>query len=132
MGLFLESDRMRSLAITQANFDNQRAVVQEERRQNYDNQPYRHAGLDIDSLSFDNFAYKHSTIGSMTDLNAASLQDVTDFFRTYYAPNNAVLVLVGDFDPDDALTRVKKYFGAIPSQPAPLPSPQSFRGRSLR
>jgi zinc protease len=119
LGLFLESDRMRALAITQANLDNQRNAVQEERRQGIDNQPYGRADLDIDNLSFDNFAYKHSTIGSMSDLNAASLQDVTDFFRMYYAPSNAVLTLVGDFDPDDALAKVKKYFGPIPAQPAP-------------
>jgi zinc protease len=119
LGLYLESDRMRALAITQANLDNQRNAVQEERRQGIDNQPYGRADLDIDNLSFDNFAYKHSTIGSMSDLNAASLQDVTDFFRMYYAPSNAVLTLVGDFDPDDALAKVKKYFGSIPAQPAP-------------
>jgi predicted Zn-dependent peptidase len=119
LGLFLESDRMRSLAITPANLDNQRAVVQEERRQSLDNQAYGHADLDIDSLSFDNFAYKHSVIGSMADLNQASLQDVKDFFKTYYAPDNAVLVLVGDFDPEDALAKIHKYFDAIPSQPAP-------------
>jgi zinc protease len=119
LGLFLEADRMRSLNLNQANLDNQRNAVQEERRQGVDNQPYGRANLDIDNLAYDNFAYKHSTIGSMTDLNAASIQDVTDFFRTYYAPNNAVLTLVGDFDPDDALAKVKKYFGAIPSQPPP-------------
>jgi zinc protease len=119
LGLFLESDRMRALAITQANLDNQRNAVQEERRQGIDNQPYGRADLDIDNLSFDNFAYKHSTIGSMSDLNAASLQDVKDFFRMYYAPSNAVLTLVGDFDPDGALAKVKKYFGAIPAQPTP-------------
>src|SRR5208282_3623426 len=119
LGLFLESDRMRSLAINQANLDNQRSTVQEERRQGIDNQPYGRAELDIDNLSFDNFAYKHSTIGSMSDLNAASVQDVADFFRVYYAPSNAVLTLVGDFDPDDALAKVKKYFGAIPAQPVP-------------
>src|SRR5271156_6183442 len=119
LGLFLEADRMRSLNLNQANLDNQRNAVQEERRQGIDNQPYGRANLDIDNLAYDNFAYKHSTIGSMSDLNAASLQDVTDFFRTYYAPNNAVLTLVGDFDSDEALDKVKKYFGAIPSQPPP-------------
>ena len=119
LGLFLEADRMRALNITQANLDNQRNAVQEERRQSVDNQPYGRAELDIDSLSYDNFAYKHSTIGSMADLNAATVQDVADFFRIYYAPNNAVLTLVGDFDPDDALAKVKKYFGIIPAQPAP-------------
>jgi zinc protease len=119
LGLFLESDRMRSLNITQANLDNQRKTVEEERRQSVDNQPYGRADLDLDSLSYDNFAYKHPTIGSMSDLDVASVADVANFFRTYYAPNNAVLVLVGDFDPDDALARVKKYFGGIPRQPAP-------------
>jgi zinc protease len=119
LGLFLESDRMRSLAVTQPNLDNQRAVVEEERRQSYDNQPYAHAELDIDNLSYDNFAYKHSTIGSMDDLNHASLQEVQSFFKTYYAPNNAVLVLVGDFDSEDALAKVQKYFGSIPQEPAP-------------
>ncbi len=71
LGLFLEADRMRSLNITQANLDNQRSTVQEERRQSVDNQPYGRADLDLDSLSYDDFAYKHSVIGSMTDLNAA-------------------------------------------------------------
>ncbi|MGB8541148.1 MAG: pitrilysin family protein [Candidatus Acidiferrales bacterium] len=119
LGLFLESDRMRALNITQANLDNQRNAVQEERRQGIDNQPYGRASLDLDNLSYDNFAYKHSTIGSMTDLNAATIQDVKDFFRIYYAPNNAVLTLVGDFNPDEALAKVKQYFGSIPSQPTP-------------
>lgn len=119
LGLYLEADRMRSLNITQANFENQRQTVEEERRQSLDNQPYGKANLDIDSLSYDNFAYKHPTIGSMSDLNAATVADVADFFKTYYAPNNAVLTLVGDFDPDEALAKVKKYFGAIPAQTPP-------------
>src|ERR1700723_258719 len=119
LGLFLEADRMKALNITQANLDNQRNAVQEERRQGIDNQPYGRAQLDVDNLSYDNFAYKHSTIGSMSDLNAANVDDVKDFFRIYYAPNNAVLTLVGDVDPDAALALVKKYFGSIPSHPAP-------------
>jgi zinc protease len=119
LALYLEADRMRALNITQANLENQRQTVQEERRQSLDNQPYGKANLDLDSLSYDNFAYKHSTIGSMADLNAATIADVADFFRIYYAPNNAVLTLVGDFDPEEALARVKKYFASIPSQPAP-------------
>src|SRR5271154_5086930 len=119
LGLFLEADRMRALNINQANLDNQRNAVQEERRQGIDNQPYGRAQLDVDNLSYDNFAYKHSTIGSMSDLNAANVDDVKDFFRIYYAPNNAVLTLGGDFDPDTALVQVKKYFGSIPSQPTP-------------
>ena len=119
LGLFLESDRMRSLALNQANLDNQRNAVQEERRRGIDNQPYGKSELEIDNLSYDNFAYKHSTIGSMADLDAASVDDVKDFFRIYYAPDNAVLTLVGDLDPQETLEKVKKYFSAIPSQPAP-------------
>jgi zinc protease len=119
LGLYLEADRMRSLNVTQANLDNQRNAVQEERRQSIDNQPYGRAELDLDSLSYDNFAYKHPTIGSMADLEAASVADVAAFFHMYYAPNNAVLTLVGDFDPDEVMTKVRKYFGSIPTQSAP-------------
>src|ERR1700719_1934867 len=86
LGLFLESDRMRALNITQANLENQRNAVQEERRQSIDNQAYGRAELDLDSLSYDNFAYKHPTIGSMADLDAATVEDVAEFFRVYYAP----------------------------------------------
>jgi predicted Zn-dependent peptidase len=119
LGLFLEADRMRSLAVNQANLDNQRTAVQEERRLDIDNQPYGKSELEIDNLSYDNFAYKHSTIGSMADLDAASVDDLKEFFRIYYAPNNAVLTLVGDLDPQETLEKVKRYFAAIPSQPAP-------------
>ncbi len=119
LGMYLEADRMRSLNVTQANLDNQRNAVEEERRQSVDNQPYGRAQLDLDSLSYDNFAYKHPTIGSMADLNAASVSDVAAFFHTYYAPNNAVLTLVGDFDLDEAMAKVKKYFASIPAQAAP-------------
>ena len=119
LGLFLEADRMRALAVTQANLDNQRKAVQEEKRLRLDNQPYGDT-MDTDNeVAFDTFAYKHSTIGSMEDLNAATLQDVQAFFKRYYAPNNAVLTLVGDFQSDEALAKIKKYFGAIPAQPAP-------------
>lgn len=119
--LFLEADRMRSLDVSQANLDNQRAVVQEERRQRYDNQPYGQVYETLLDLVHDSFAYKHSTIGSMADLNAADLDDVRRFFRTYYAPNNAALALVGDFDVAEARRKIEKYFGAIPRQPAPPP-----------
>jgi zinc protease len=119
LALFLEADRMRSLAITKANLDNQRNAVQEERRLGLDNQPYGKSGEIHQELLYDNFAYKHSVIGSMEDLNAASVEDVSEFFKMYYAPNNAVLVLVGDFNTADALARIKKSFESIPRQPDP-------------
>jgi zinc protease len=119
LGLFLEADRMRALNVTQANLDNQRNAVQEERRLRVDNQPYGKTFESVDDLVYDSFAYKHSVIGSMEDLNAASLDDVKEFFKRYYAPNNAVVAIVGDFKTDDVLARVKKYFEEIPSQPAP-------------
>jgi predicted Zn-dependent peptidase len=122
LGIFLEADRMRALDVTQANFDNQRHAVQEERRLNYDNRPYGRTAELILETAYDNFAYKHSTIGSMEDLNAATLADARAFFRAYYAPNNAVLSLVGDFKTDAALALIKKYFESIPSQTLP-PAP---------
>jgi zinc protease len=122
LGLFLEADRMRSLVINQANLDNQRETVKEERRQRYDNQPYGQTFDTLFETAYDSFPYKHSTIGSMDDLNAASVKDVSEFFKTYYAPNNAVLTLVGDFKSSDVLAKIEKYFGNIPAQ-APPPSP---------
>ncbi len=121
LGLYLEADRMRSLVITQANVDNQRSAVQEERRLRVDNQQYGQLADALPELAYDSFPYHHSVIGSMADLNAASLEDVAAFFKTYYAPNNAVLCLVGDFNPDELLVKIRKYFEAIPSQPAPAP-----------
>lgn len=119
LALWLESDRMRSLKVTQENLDNQRNAVQEEKRLRYDNQPYVNAFLRINELIFKNPANAHSTIGSMEDLDAATIQDVQEFFRIYYAPNNAVLAIVGDFDGSEAINLVRKYFEAIPSQPTP-------------
>ena len=119
LALFLEADRMRSLEITKDNLDNQRNAVQEERRSGIDNQPYGKTFEAIDELAFDNPAYEHSVIGSMADLSAASVEDVAAFFKTYYAPNNAVVAIVGDVDAKVALAKVEKYFGSIPSQPAP-------------
>ena len=119
LALFLEADRMRSLDINQATLDNQRAVVQEEKRQSYENQPYSAMGETVDSLAYSSFGYSHSTIGSMDDLNAATLDDAQAFFKTYYAPNNAALALVGDFDEATAKKKIEKVFGSIPRQPAP-------------
>jgi len=119
LALFLEADRMRSLDITQKKLDNQRQAVQEERRLRVDNQPYGRADEHFDELFYSNFAYQHSTIGSMDDLNAASVEDVAQFFKTYYAPNNAVLSVVGDFKPDAALALIRRYFEDIPRQSEP-------------
>jgi zinc protease len=119
LGIFLEADRMRSLEVTQANFDNQRHAVQEERRLNLDNRPYGKTGETVLATAYDNFAYRHSTIGSMEDLNAASVEEARAFFRTYYAPNNAVLTLVGDFRTSTALALIKRYFEGIPPEPTP-------------
>jgi zinc protease len=95
--------------------------VQEERRLRMDNRAYGKTDEVLEDLAYDNFAYKHSTMGSMADLNAASLEDVAQFFKTYYAPNNAVLALVGDFKSPEALEKIRKYFEDIPAQPAPPP-----------
>ncbi len=121
LALFLEADRMRGLDITKENLDNQRNAVQEERRLGIDNQPYGQANEKFQETMYDNFAYKHSVIGSMDDLNAATVDDVKEFFRVYYAPNNATVALVGDFKTDEALAKVKKYFESIPSQSPPPP-----------
>jgi zinc protease len=127
LGLYLEADRMRSLAVNEANLANQRNAVQEEKRIGEDNAPYGQVEDTLNDLAYGNFANAHSTIGSMDDLNAASVKDVQEFFRTYYAPNNAVLVLVGDVDAKTALARVKKLFGEIARQPAP-PVPDLSEG----
>ena len=121
LALWLESDRMRSLKVTQENLDNQRNAVQEEKRLRYDNQPYVNAFLRINELIFKNPANAHSTIGSMEDLDAATIEDVQEFFRVYYAPNNAVLTIVGDFEEQEAIALVNRHFESIPSQPAPPP-----------
>ena len=121
LALFLEADRMRSLNVTKENLENQRQAVKEERRLGLDNQPYGQTSEKLDDLVYDNPANEHSVIGSMQDLDAASVEDVHSFFKTYYAPNNAVLALVGDLNAAETLAKVKKYFGAIPRQPAPKP-----------
>ncbi|HZN07579.1 MAG TPA: insulinase family protein, partial [Pyrinomonadaceae bacterium] len=121
LAFWLESDRMRSLKVTQENLDNQRNAVQEEKRLRYDNQPYVNAFLRMNELIFTNPANAHSTIGSMEDLDAATIDDIREFFRIYYAPNNAVLTVVGDFDTGEARSLVEKYFANIPAQPDPPP-----------
>ena len=116
LALWLEADRMRSLRITQENFENQRSTVKEERRLRIDNQPYMRVLYELkDEVAYKNFAYKHSVIGSMEDLDRATLQDVRSFHELYYRPNNAVLTMVGDFEMQSALDLVRQYFEKIPS-----------------
>lgn len=119
LALWLESDRMRSLKVTEENFKNQLETVKEEKRMHYDNQPYVPAAIKFDEMLFDNWANGHPTIGYFEDLEASSIDDVKQFFKTYYAPNNAVLAIVGDFDSSEMKKLVKKYFASIPGQPAP-------------
>ena len=119
LALWLESDRMRSLAVTQENLDNQREAVKEEKRLRYDNQPYGQIFDLINEMIFKNFANSHSTIGSMEHLDAATVEDVQEFFRIYYAPNNAVLTISGSFESETAKQLVETYFGDISSQTKP-------------
>ena len=111
--------------LTQEKLDNQREVVKNERRQSVDNQPYGTWVEKTEELLFpDDHPYHHSVIGSMTDLSNASVADVRNFFTTYYAPNNAVLVVAGDIDVPQAKAMVRKYFAPIPRGPTPhRPSP---------
>lgn len=118
LGLWLESDRMGFFlpALTQEKLDIQREVVKEERRQRYDNVPYGTAFERLLHLAYDpDYSYHWPTIGSMEDLEAASLDDIREFFSTWYRPDNCVLTLVGDFDPADAKRLVEQYFGSIPA-----------------
>ena len=120
LALWLEADRMASLlpAMTQEKLDNQREVVKNERRWSVDNQPYGDWDERMQALVFpETHPYHHSTIGSMEDLGAASLDDVRSFFATWYAPNNAVLTIAGDFEPAAALAMVERHFEPIPSNP---------------
>ncbi|MGF1469443.1 MAG: M16 family metallopeptidase [Sandaracinaceae bacterium] len=120
LGLWLEADRMKSLAVTEENFENQRAVVIQEYQQSYGNRPYALSWLRIDELAYgDYWPYAHSTIGDLQDLESAPLSAVQQFWMDYYAPNNAVLTVAGDFDPDEALAMVQRYFGSIPARSVP-------------
>ena len=111
LGLFLEADRMKSLDISEANFENQRKVVQEEYRMRVSNSAYAPSEIRLEELVYQGYwPYEHSTIGSMADLDAARLDSVGDFFARHYGPNTAVLSIAGDFDPAQALVLVHRYF----------------------
>jgi zinc protease len=140
LALWLESDRMGWLleAMDQEKLDNQRDVVRNERRERYDNQPYGDWDERLQALLFPpEHPYHHTVIGSMEDLASASLEDVEDFFRTFYVPNNAVLTLAGDIDPVRARAAVERWFGGIPEgkETPPVPGvrdPGSTIGRTVR
>ncbi|MGC4001140.1 MAG: pitrilysin family protein [Anaeromyxobacter sp.] len=121
--LWAEADRMRGLAVNEENLENQQGVVSSEVRVNVLNRPYGgFPWLDLPQLANSNWYNAHNFYGDLKDIEAATLQDVQAFFRTYYAPNNAALALVGDFEPAQALAWVEKYFGDLPSAPQP-PAP---------
>jgi zinc protease len=111
--LWLEADRMASLRVDKQAFERERSVVKEERRMRIENQPYGNLADVVYEHTFTVHPYRHITIGSMDDLDAASVDDVRDFYRTYYVPGNATLALVGDFDTKQALALVNRYFGPV-------------------
>src|SRR3954468_21546058 len=113
MTLWLEADRMATLRVDKETFTSEREVVKEERRMRVDNQPYGRLNEIIYDQAFTVHPYKHATIGSMQDLEAASIDDVRDFYRTYYVPSNATLALVGDFDSAQAMQLIQQYLGRV-------------------
>jgi zinc protease len=119
--LWLEADRMASLRIEEKVFRTEREVVKEERRMRVENQPYGRLNEIIYDQAFTTHPYKHPTIGSMHDLEAASVDDVREFFKTYYVPENATLVLVGDFETKEAVGLVTQYLGRVPKASRPVP-----------
>jgi zinc protease len=112
--LWLEADRLSSLDVSEANFVKEREVVKEERRLRIDNPPYGKVFEDVFAATYKQYPYKHLPIGSMEDLNKATIEDVREFHSTYYVPSNATIVIVGDFDSSNALALIEKYFAAIP------------------
>ncbi len=121
MILWLEADRMATLKVDKDTFTNEREVVKEERRMRVDNQPYGRLNEIIYDQAFTVHPYKHATIGSMKDLEAASVEDVRDFYRTYYVPSNATLALVGDFDSAQAMQLITQYLGRVPKADREVP-----------
>jgi zinc protease len=121
LALWMEADRMATLRVDDGAFKREREVVKEERRMRIENQPYGRLSEIIYDHSFTVHPYKHPTIGSMADLEAASIADVRDFHRTYYVPENATVTVVGDFDAAQALQLVTQYFGRVPKAARPVP-----------
>ena len=131
LALWLEAERMARLKVTKENFEREREVVKEERRLRVDNAPYGNGYWMMDTLYTDYKPYRHTVIGSMDDLNAATVQDVIDFYRQYYVPNNATIVLAGDITLEQAKKFANEYFGKIKTGqriadlPPPPPAPRT-------
>jgi zinc protease len=121
MVMWMEADRMATLRIDDEAFRREREVVKEERRMRVENQPYGRLSEIIYDHAFTTHPYKHPTIGSMADLEAASVNDVREFHRTFYVPENATVTIVGDFDMAQANQMVDQYFGRVPKSPRPVP-----------
>src|SRR5918999_462390 len=121
LALWLEADRMATLRVDEEAFRREREVVKEERRMRVENQPYGRLSEIIYDHAFTTHPYKHPTIGSMADLEAASVNDVREFHRTFYVPENATLTVVGDFDSEQALQLVTQYFARVPKAAKPVP-----------
>jgi zinc protease len=119
--IWLEADRMGSLNVDEANFKSEREVVKEELRVRVENQPYGHLEQDLRAAAFTVHGYHHTAIGSKEDLDRATLEDVRAFFNTFYKPNNATLIIVGDFNSAQALEWAEKYFEGIPASAGPIP-----------
>ena len=113
LALWLEAERMSSLEVTDETFENQRQTVLEERKQSYENRPYGPSFLRFDELAYTNWAYGHSIIGDVSDLESLDLESAQAFHRTHYGPGNCVLAMAGDFDPDTGLQLVEDHFGEI-------------------
>jgi zinc protease len=134
---WLEADRMGSLNVDEANFKSEREVVKEELRVRVENQPYGHLEQDLRAAAFTVHGYHHTAIGSKEDLDRATLEDVRAFFNTFYKPNNATLIIVGDFNSAQALGWAQKYFEGIPASAGPIPrrdtpEPPQTEGRIVK
>jgi zinc protease len=121
--LWMEADRMATLDVSEENFQSEREVVKEERLTRIENPPYGDLMELLYASAYDVHPYKHVTIGSMADLNAATIADVREFYKTYYVPDNATLVVAGDFDTGQAMTWIRQYFGELPKGQNPISRP---------
>jgi predicted Zn-dependent peptidase len=121
LALWLEADRMGSLKVDEAAFARERSVVKEERRQRVESPPYGRLAEIVYDATFTTHPYRHQVIGSMADLEAARIEDVREFYQTYYVPENAVLVIAGDFEPQATMALVRQYFGRVPKAEQPVP-----------